>query len=79
MSFNYDEAGKDYVVNVSLVDISCGSGDDHSLIGNVTEYTISNLHEGRWYNISVVINNKAGNGTTYASKTTMETGNAMAI
>ena len=53
----------------------CGSKDYHSeVIGNKTEYTIVGLHEGSQYNISMVVSNKAGNGTSSESIATMETG-----
>ena len=66
----------DYNVTVTWMKLTpCISEDYHSeVIGDKTEYTIVDLHEGSQYNISVVVNNIAGNGSSSESITTMETG-----
>ena len=66
-------------MSVTWKEISCGSENGNETIGNMTEYTIRNLYEGRQYNISVVVTNKAGNSTNYAIATTREAGKSATV
>ena len=77
VSFDGDEARVQYNMTVTWNLKSCRIHQNYVKIKNMSNYTIEDLDEGSEYNISVVITNPAGNGSSHSTARTLEIGNVV--